>query len=504
MVEKYLPATEPELIAVRPIGCDLNFSLIKQISFEAKDIKLCVITGEIGIRHNFNKCNIVASKFRHASSYQADFTNVDFKDCIFTECSLTDSKFSDGAISSTFFSGGKIDGCSFRDMAITETEFRHVEFRNCDFSKLLIKSCRFFECTFVDCITSNKLLESSLVLGCRFVGTILEIGTIASNFGIVANQVDAELRGLPTPTPDEMDNRGQYIGRIASESRLSAVDVFRVLYYFDAENALMSDEFDICLSVSAWEELIWMPSSFISTFNDFVDFLLHLFDNDKLLVFSLWRLQTVAAELAGRLEHEDREISALLLRPLLGIQTTLARLLEDQVALQSELCELYAKELTLLVNGPLDRSFYLAELAHWFDNSTTEITRLVPHNSPAELTLVAKAIGDLAPFIALLVCTRVSLEIQKLRFETNKSLTTRSRKSETDNTRRVQAEPGDLSAFALSVGLTKDRKAYELKLMTMLPGDHFLRFMVQLRLDVTVRTISRARSILHGILGRDI
>lgn len=486
-----------------PFDMDIDFSLISEIKFLAKEIRNCRVTGAIGPQHDFNRCNLVTSKLIAVNGFEANFDNVDFKDSLISDCTFQKSRFSIGAIAGCIVTGSRFIECSYRDLSVTETEFRNVTFEDCDLSKMLIKDCRFIGCFFQNCITSNKLFEASLVLDCGFENTELELRTIISNFGITTNQLESSpFRDFPTFKAGATFQEA--LENIFGSMGLSDVERFRFGYFCNPSEALISSELDKLLDSETWRSQFTIPRNFVSSFSGFVDFLLHLYDRGVLPVYVIWRIHAGTAELASSASSNSDMVS-LLYKPLMGIQMTLARLIEEQVAIYEKLLEQCDNQITLIVEGPLEKKYYQNELEHLFHGSSTTITRLVPHNSPSELTLVANHLSDIAPFIAFFVCTRMNFEIQQLRAEIadkQNNYKTKKRISSLQASKDVVAETS-LSTFAVSIGLTDRQRAYEIKLMTMLPGNYFLQFMIQLRLDVPTKTINKVKNILVGIISHD-
>ncbi len=471
---------------------EIDLSGTKPADFFKNDLVRVQITGSIPREPDYRLVNFVESVLYNTIAEDVDFTECDFKDTQVKNSTFARVKFDNGTFATSFLSDCTFHDCTFYNTAVYNSEFHCVTFRHCDLAHLLIKHSRFVECAFIDCTTSNRLIEMSTLDGTYFEHTDIQLQTITGNFGLTRHDiVNSRIRS------DQLRENFSFLSEedlrnYFASPRLSPIEKLRIEYFLNPDLTLGSEYLDESLNLSRWTRVYKNPGSFTEMLERFSEFIVNLYENDRITMQAILLLHHVTSTLtAGMNPTEDAHRLALSLG---GTHLVLSRIVESFLETLQFLAGANEKSIVFLVDGPNDKEFFYKELAFLFQGSDVEITNLVVHNSPLDLHLTAH-LGTIIPFTAAFLATRTRLQIFKLRERASAMRASRSERSTALVSKRQPNREID-RLIAINAGMSPSGTNYEIQVKSLLPGS----LLLDLRLQFGTKTAGKIRKVLLAIL----
>lgn len=465
---------------------------------ELRGSKICGVLRDYRTPH---VCNVIESALESFSTERVDFTRCDFKDNAIRSCHFADSKFDSAAFTYNSVTGTLFENCSFYDTDIQQCDFEKSVFWRCDFRNLLVKACTFLRCEFRECITNNKVFETCRLSDCVFAGTELQTQTIAENFGITSSQYDGVLRDGRADSKHSkitMDN----IVPWAVSSANHPLQRLSVDYFLSGSLLEGSKPLDACLAVTTWVPRSRTAGSFSLVLSRWSEFLIWLYENDKLAVHVLLRLHSTTNGLMQRLEGVSEH--APWISQVRGVHLSLARIVDHYLVLLDESIGHFDDKISLLVEGGSSEEWYYRNLKAFFDRApNARITRLIKHNSPWDLS-VAFSHGSILLFMALFLATRTRLELSRYSDRlAQEQLPTGNAVSKSKAVKRATQGKGSRALVVTKPVLSLEfggqqalRSIPSFRLQAYLPGN----LIGELQLDLSSRYVARLRKIVKDIL----
>jgi uncharacterized protein YjbI with pentapeptide repeats len=458
-----------------------------------REIRDVLLTGQLVECRTDRPCNIVRSVLDAVRGASLDFQGCDFKDTAVRNCVFKQSTFGHSSWHYNSISDTQFESCSFAEMSMQHCDFERVTFSACDLRHIVIKTCRFSRCEFLDCQTNNKLFETCRLTECVFRKTDLQIDTLAENFGLTRSHYDGAIRSergdIAHRTLSEADLRNWL--NVARDHPLNKVNV----EFFLTETLLNGSIYlDQSASLESWLPMFRTPGSFPVVLNQWIDFLLWLYQQDRVTVHTLLAFHSMTDELIRALEERVPEQS--ILSSLSGANLALARAIDSYLELL-ELCVSRSPlNVHLLVEGGAKASYYRRELGPMFESSGGRIESLVPHNSPWELTVSFGTASSTMLFVAMFLATRTSFELSKIRDRIAEEKL--HGKGEKSGLARRPADTVDTKQLlTLEFGLPRPPATSPgLRLRAYLPGN----LLAELRLTISSRQIAKFRRVLKEML----
>ena len=472
-------------ISTKPQNLTIDFSVIDEVSFVAKDILRCELKGNMTEFHKLNRINIVQCSARELNSTKVDYSYVDFKDSSFFGCTTKDSVFDYGAIINDYYQDCSFQGSRFNNLSITGTEFYGTLFSSCNLEHMVIKSCKFINCKFINCTTSNKLFETSLLLNCKFINTNIEIKTIIENFGITSDNLeDVQIRDkslkenyhfIPINKVKLAENNGH----------LNEIEKFKIEYLLNRNILTLGGQLlDSTFIIDNWLDLCNIPSNFNEQLTLYYDFLIYHYDNNSLPFYLLLKFHSMTAELAYK-----HQLKPDLYRAVMGVHMSLTRLVEDFIDIM-RICTSVQQfgTIRVLASGPVEIKYYEEHLGHLLNNSNLRIEKVVLHNSPTEIIFSWESLKDIIPLICLVLSVKFKLGLTKLKIANNEVTLKEDGIKEVSN---------NLQLFDYESGFSKeDMQLYQIKIKALMPGN----LLLDLRLGISTIILGRLRSIVIDLL----
>lgn len=462
----------------------------RNFSEEFQDVILSGLLIDCGVGH---PCNVVRSVLDAVRAEELRFERCDFKDTsirnsTFTRSLLGHSSWLYNSVTNTTF-----DSCSFSDWSLQNSDFDRVTFVNCDLRNVIIKTCRFDRCEFVSCTTNNKLFETSRITHCRFRDTELQIETIVENFGITQSQYHGLLRSGRSDAPHRRLAPSD-VRSWLHERTIHPVGGVSVEYFLNETLLEGSVLLDRASDLSSWLPLFRTAGSFTVTLNQWIEFLLWIFERNQVTVHTLIAFHSMTDQLIRTLEARAPEQS--MSGNLSGSHLALARAIDVYLDSLDRCVEAFPAEMNLLVEGQGTPAFYYRALAPLFERSAASITRVVQHNSPWDLTVTFGPGSSTFLFVAFFLATRTSFELNKL----HAAVTKRSFGMQVEKYVEGGGATGattPTTLFALDVGLAKPPAGSPgFRLKAYLPGN----LLAELKLNVSSRQIAKVRKVLVDLL----
>jgi uncharacterized protein YjbI with pentapeptide repeats len=484
---------------------EVDLTKVAPADFFKNDLIRYRIIGTVPSSTDFSVVNFIGCELYDIVADGIDFTECDFKDTLVKGAAFSDCSFNGGTFATTFYSETEFRRCTFYNNAAYSCDFRQVHFVDCDLTNLLVKSSRFSQCTFERCITSNKICEMSTLFGVTFVDTPIQLETITNNFGLTSGDLkNATIRSMRVREPYRSLSNDD-LKALLNEQKLSALERLTLEYFLDHNLLNGSVLLDESLNIARWTRIYRNPGSFVELLDKFAEFLIHLYDENKLTVHPILLLHHVTSTLTNSLPSEE-ELHRVAMS-LAGIHLILSRIVEDYLRVLDLASQLTPGSATFLAEGPTDPDYYRKELEPWVETEGVKISRL-ERNSPLFIEFTASNLISLLPLLAAFHATRVKLEITRLKASLEKENTTKARKKSSPKAKRdlpalseksLQRLPqkSQQSLFSISSGsVTMPTPSYELRMRALMPGS----LLVDLKLNFSTTLARRLRSILLDLL----
>jgi hypothetical protein len=462
-------------------------------SREIRDVKL---TGKVRYCATSRECNVVDSLFEGFGGESVDFTRCDFKDSVIRNSEFLRCRFGMASFAATSFLQTGLKECQFPDTSIQDCDFTDVEFVRCDLRNIVVKTCTFIRCTFVDCVTNNKVFETSRFSECQFTKTELQVETIEENFGLTAAAYDDGVGSLRKGRDDGERPvrrcRSTDLRRFLKRSG-HPLKALNLEYFITGSLLEGSVLLDAAFDLRSW--LSRRAGSFIVTLRQWSAFLVWLYDRNELPTHTVIHLYSMVSVLIRHLEGIAPDLTEIF-----GIHRWLAEQITPYTDLLDSLAAQRGGRVRLLVEGSGNPAFYGRELGPLLERGRAEIVSVRPHNSPWDLTAAIASGAQHYWFFALLLASRLKIELYQLKQRARKSLpsgTTPAKRSGT--ARRKNAPKRDLSLAKLldiHVGIGRSDSPPALDIMLLLPHN----LVAELKLDVASRQVAAIRRIVKDIL----
>jgi uncharacterized protein YjbI with pentapeptide repeats len=452
-----------------------------------------ILTGHLRGVKTAPACNIVETALTSLTIHSSDFTGCDIKDSALRESHFVNCAFGSSSITHNTIFASVFEECSFRNTDIQNCDFLETTFLRCDLRNLLVKNCTFDRCTFRDCQTSNKLLEMCRLSECFFENTDLQIETLAENFGIAASGFNGRLRDGLAEGPHKIIAIDQ-LPNWLRKAHAHPIHKLNVDYFLKGTLLEGSSYLDASLNIQAWLPMFRTAGSFVVVLTQLIDFLIWLYDHEKLPIHTLICFHSMTDALLNALGEEPPQRQAL--AGIGGIHLSLARVIDPYLALLEELATSLAEDVRLLVEGPGTKAHYRRVLSPFLIRGGVIIKDIKPHNSPWELIFSFSSISPKLLFLALFLATRTKIELSRIRStvqphqaETTTAIAHKSLK----NPRTTLIEP----ILSLDFGGSRmARAAPNLRLRAYLPGN----LVAELRLDISSKLIAKLRKTVKDLI----
>jgi Pentapeptide repeats (9 copies) len=457
------------------------------------ELRGVVVTGHVRRVKTAPECNIVETVLTSLTVDSSTFTSCDIKDSSiqgsrFVKCDFGSSSITHNAITNSVF-----EKSSFRYTDIQQCDLMDTKFLNCDLRNLLIKNCTFTRCEFRGCITSNKLLEMSLLTDCVFEKTDLQIETLAENFGITASGFKGQIRdGLAEGSHKIIDH--EELKRWLRLSTAHPVQKLGVDYFLKETLLEGSPHLDASLDIRGWLPMFRTAGSFVVVLTQLVDFLIWLYEHEKLAIHALICFHSLTDSMLGALSDASSHRQAL--AGIGGVHLSLARVVEPYLVVLEELTTRPEMEERLLVEGPGSLSSYRKALAPLVVSDDVTIKEIRPHNSPWEILFGFGAVGSKLLFLGLFLATRTKFELSRVMSNAEAKATGPT----TAIARRTRSREATLHTEPIvSLDFGGSRLAHvtpNLRFRAYLPGN----LVAELRLNIASKQIAKLRKTVKDLL----
>lgn len=435
---------------------------------------------------NFVECRLDDIEFE-----RINLSRCDLKDCRVEKATFIDCDLGHASWMTNWFRDCRFIRCKFSDTGIGDCEFRSCTFDECDLTNIVVKSSHIEETAFKRCKTSNRIIESSLLIDSSWVETDVEAALIIGNFGLrqvelnqcrlVAKATSGERHSIPW---GELE-------RFAIAQPLSAIERFRLRYFTTGRADADADVLEAALDLRNWRDESLVQASFGALLSALSQFLLILYNADRIPAYPLLLLHTNNFELFDHLS--SRPVAPSLIQIIAGVHLTLTREVDRIVALLQQAMNTFSHQniVRFGAEGPVDRSYF----ERFFEElglNGTKILSVKPRNSPVDLEIGFSTYSMAMACVALFLACRTRLELSRLPPE----LLVGPSSEQASSSREGNAQ--QLIVFHSGFSSAQPTE-YEVNLRTLLPRS----LLLDLKLNISVATFSKARAILIEILKKD-
>jgi uncharacterized protein YjbI with pentapeptide repeats len=486
---------------------EVDLTTVTPTEFFKNDLIRYRLTGTIPPAPDFSKVNFIACELFDIAADEIDFSECDFKDTLLKGAIFSNCSFNGGTFATTFFSETEFRHCTFYNHAAYSCDFHQVRFIDCDLTNLLVKSSRFSQCTFENCITSNKICEMSTLFDISFANTPIQVETITNNFGLTSDNLqNAPIRSGRAREPHQ-SLRVEDLQALLNNPNLTALERLSLEYFLDHTLVNGSPLLDESLDITRWTRIYRNPGSFVELLDKFAEFLIHLYDDNKLTTHTILLLHHITSTLINLISPEQKLYRVAM--SLGGIHLILSRIVEEYLYVLDLTSQHTTGSVTFLAEGPTDPDYFRTELEPWIGKEDVMISRL-ERNSPLMLELTASNVASLLPLLAVFLATRIKLEITRLKTTLEKEDKPKSRKRRSKQSKSQRNLPetqqkslerlpqvSSQSIFSVSTGLvTTPNPAYQLSAQVLLPKS----YLIDLKLNFSTTIARRLRSLLLNLL----
>jgi hypothetical protein len=432
-----------------------DFASADPEKLNAADIIGQLITGNIPkvpYRRNFQRC-----AFRESTGSGLEWPGVDYKDTVFVDAVFLDSMLGDCSTVSCTFTNCRFERCSFEGAAIHDTTYLNCTFVEADFRHSMFRNSRISSSQFLRCTTSNKLFDGCQLGQNTFDGTLLDFRAIVDNFGLDKGQLDPSLvREDRTHPHDQLFDFVLQSQNPDWVTSLSSFDRLKIQYYLDGGEMHGSEAMDSVFDAAEWLGAVRAPVNLMRLLQDFSDFLLHLYADNKLpVVFVVKMAQLAHALWTG---FSANSPYSQLGNAAAGTYFACLRWLEDlDAAIADALLESTEQLRLRSFDEASDDEIHSVAAALRALIPGGEI-RVTPRNSPMDIVLSHITPENVSFFVTLFFCTKTRLELSQRRNEDAR-------------------ENGLVPATLLKVDLggAKGKLRNALTIQSALPGSLFIR-----------------------------
>jgi uncharacterized protein YjbI with pentapeptide repeats len=483
-----------EALVARKTAARVDLSTLDRKLQSKIDLIDYTLTGDARAVHDLGHHNFISCVFDGVIADSIDLARCDFKDTLVVDSVFSKCKISASSHASTVYVRSTFEECDFTEGAQTDCEYRDVTFVRCRLSNLLIKDSRLYDCVFEDCSTETHVFENDVFLRSRFVRSELELRTITSNFGLKLAQLEEcrvrDARASEEHRFVEPDD----IGKLALSASPSPLVLLSVRYFLDGDLLRGGDDIDRAFDIRRWIELSRQPASFAKLLEQLTEFLMNAYEANELDMHKMLVLHDVTRQIIASAGSEE-SLGFRFSLAFGGIHLALSRLVEEYLTVLYEVSQNSPQHVHLVVQGPLDKSYYEDHLGGFLNHAGVGVYAVRPHNSPVELELVELFPGGRFFALALILASFVRVELHARRQAVTHP--------------RIASHAGGAMAtavattegqefFELTSGLSSDeRRAYELRIKALVPGTSII---VDLKLDVSTALISKLRDVVVKVL----
>jgi len=477
---------------------EVDLTNVSPAEFFRNDLIRYRLTGTFPSGPDFSVVNFIACELYDVKADGIDFSECDFKDTLVKGAVFSSCKFDGGTFATTFFADTEFRSCTFYNHAAYSCDFRQVRFVECDLTNLLIKSTRFSECAFQNCVTSNKICEMSTLFDMNFDGTPIQLETITSNFGLrhdnLTNSVIRAGRARETHQSLSADD----LKALLNSPELSALEGLALEYFLEQSLLNGSGLLDESLNITRWTKIHRNPGSFVELLDKFGEFLIHLYDDNRLTLHPILLLHHVTSTLTASISSAN-ELHRVAMS-LGGLHLILSRIIENYLQLLQLISDQTPNSLTFLAEGPLEPEYFQKELEPWIGTGEVQISRL-ERNSPLVIQFIADHSMSLLPLLGVFLATRTNLEITRLKstIERIDKTPAKDRNSKQHKPKRnlpARRQEPKLPLLSFSTGMVEaPNPAYELRVRSLMGS-----LLVDLRLNFSTTLARRLRGILLELL----
>ncbi|HYX50969.1 MAG TPA: pentapeptide repeat-containing protein, partial [Ktedonobacteraceae bacterium] len=477
---------------------EVDLTQIPPTEFFRNDLIRYRLTGTLPSGPDFSVVNFIACELYDIRADGIDFSECDFKDTLVKGANFSGCKFDGGTFATTFFAETEFRSCTFYNHAAYSCDFRQVRFNSCDLTNLLIKSSRFSECAFQNCVTSNKICEMSTVFDVNFDSTPIQLETITSNFGLRSNNLTNSMIRSGRARETHQSLSADDLNALLNSAELSALEGLALEYFLEESLINGSRLLDESLDITRWTRIHRNPGSFVELLDKFGEFLIHLYDDNRLTLHPILLLHHVTSTLTASISSgSERHRVAMSLG---GLHLILSRIVEDYLQLLQLISDRTPNSLTFLAEGPLEPEYFRKELEPWIGTGEVKISRL-ERNSPLLIQFIADHSLSLVPLLGVFLATRTNLEITRLKSNIGELEKTSlkdqpSKRVKAKRNLPARRQEPKLPLLSLSTGMVEaPNPAYELRVRSLLGS-----ILVDLRLNFSTTLVRRLRGILLDLL----
>jgi len=334
---------------------------------------------------------------------------------------------------------------------------------------------------------------------CRFAETDLQLQTLTQNFGLVASKFTGRIRDNRADGPHRtLSVRG--LKKYLQTASLTSVQALGIEYFFSETLLTSSLRLDRTFSVETWLSMFRTAGSFSIVLSKWVEFLLWLYDKDRVTIHTLLQVHSMTDELLTKVVGTSASSNAI--TSISGIHMSLARAVDEYLVLLGCYCEEHRSKIAFLVEGHHTKSYYYRNLSSLFSRAPARITRLVRHNSPWDLEITFTGATGVMLFLALFLASRTRIELTRLRRTLEPSPKPKSPgRKKVPSSGMVASNAGAAdkpeTLFLADFGGNHTLRASpNMRLRAYLPGN----LVAELQLDFKSRHIAKLRKIIKDVL----
>lgn len=413
-----------------------------------------------------------------ASSYQCEFADVDFhqvtfdgkdfRDCVFRNVSFAGCRHLEASIIGCTFVNCSFDATTLKSLSIHDCYFYEVEIKRSEVLGSMVRHSRLDRCLLTDCLLENKIFDECLLFDTKITSSNIDFRVVVDNFGLTQKGVQLHLlrvdRSLQEGREVLIDTSAEAISKRFDS--LSALEAFRLKYYFSGDLLFSGSAMDDLLDVNNWSGNISTPSSFIRLITNLTEFTLRVAYQQQCTAYFVCRLHYLMYHIFEAAEEKDITV---LSQAAIGAHHRLGQLVGSYETIYYQLSSKHQESISFLTDGSDSEQVIEAALKGLFQYVGEFAFRVGPRNSP----VLIEILSNVAPFIALFLLVRVNFSVQRVDVD-------------------AQAEHSQTSRELLALKTGRGR----MSLTTSLAGD----LLISLSLQIDSESVERLKKIFSQLV----
>lgn len=422
-------------------------------------------------------------RFDGAIFENVDFDNKDFKDCLFDNCTFISCKLTFASIVSCTFRDCKFYEISLKDEAIHDCLFRMCIFHKTSFVGSMIRNSTIEECEFLECETSNKVFDACFLRNNKFKNTFLDFRALRDNFGLSYLQLSSSNIRVDRSYPnDKVFNLDINEETLISNYNLDAIDLWKLEYYKKGDLFFLNSKMDNAFKLEYWLKNIQTPNNFVRFLENFSEFLINEYMNNRCLYYLIVKLHAISYEVYVQISTNTE--FATVAQSIAGIHLRTGVILSEVESKFLDISFDQVKKLRIRTTASYNESD-VSDVINTIRAETDDFKySIIKRNSPIDLLFEPTTLTAAKIIISFFILTKTKLELETIELLP----------------KNIENQP-IVSKTTLAIGLANEKISTELFSLTSSSSG---KYKIKISLMIGGVVIQKARQILSVLIKEEL